>query len=203
MFWTHIYDLTGKFVCLLIAVVLAISLPGHDNEILQMVIIFILIPLLYFSIFRTLGSYLYCKLRLKMELNFSEAKKLNAALSPLLLSNFKWLPLTEVKTLEPSIKYEAALKLCEEWEKENKNKLQEHINKFNLSSPKTKLFNILVILLIVFFGIASVMNIPPASYVTQGYQLIFGPEGYNPLVNFILLALATILIAKKLNKNIL
>jgi hypothetical protein len=58
-----------------------------------------------------------------MTLRFSQLRVIRKAISPLFSVNLNWPSLTEVREVEDDSKYEVALKICEQWLKENPNSL--------------------------------------------------------------------------------
>jgi hypothetical protein len=55
-----------------------------------------------------------------MDVSLAQAKQLNYAFSPLISTNFQWLPMTEIKGLDDNIKYEAALDTYRKWDTEKR-----------------------------------------------------------------------------------
>ncbi len=108
-FWTHIFDLLAKLISLFLAIALIIvvagAIEGHPE-----IVPYATVPLLfllYFGVFRTLSSLLYCSIILKMPIRFSQARELNRALSP--LASMRWLTLKEVLAYPPEQRYRRAL----------------------------------------------------------------------------------------------
>ncbi len=55
-----------------------------------------------------------------MNVSFSQAKQLNDAFSPVFSLHMQWLPMTEIKSLDDSVKYEVALDTYKRWDEEKK-----------------------------------------------------------------------------------
>lgn len=203
MFWTHIYDLLFKMVNLIISILILVQLPYQDyNPAFLIIGIMALFSIFYFFFLRTISSYFYSKFTLKMDLTFAQAKKLNGAFSPIFNYNFNWLHMKEIKNLDKDLKYETAVRIYEEWDLENKKKLKENLDYFKNSKVTAKARIVTMYLLIVFFGIASILDIAPASYITEWYCITFNTIKYYPMLNLIILCIPVILINKFLEKKL-
>ncbi|QQS06484.1 MAG: hypothetical protein IPK50_06180 [Fibrobacterota bacterium] len=109
IFWTHIFDLLAKLLSIFLAIFLVIVVTGVIDGYPEIAFYFMvpLLFILYFGVFRTLSSLLYCSVILKMPVRFSQARELNRALSPLL--SMRWLTLKEVLAYPPEQRYRRAL----------------------------------------------------------------------------------------------
>lgn len=203
MFWTHKYDLIFKIVNLIISILILVELDYQDYNVAFFIIgIMALFSIFYFLFFRTISSYLYSKFTLKMDLTFAQAKKLNGAFSPIFNYNFKWLPLKEIKNIDNDLKYKTALMIYEEWDLGNKFFFRENLKEFKNSEIAAKVWTITMYLLIGFFGLASILNIAPASYITEWYCRTFETLSYYPMINLLILCIPVVLINKYLEKKL-
>lgn len=122
--WTHLYDLLAKISSIFISTMLISEISFEFSKPYYEFIASMLFAILFYVFFlRTLSSYLYCKLNLKMNLSFKEAKKFNKVLSPnpftLKKNAHLWLPLKEVKLVPVSEKMILADKLVANWLENN------------------------------------------------------------------------------------
>ncbi len=203
MIWTHIYDLILKLVTLLLSIIIMIQFPFSQNyAVISIIIGVILFFVSYHYFIRTLATYLYCKMTLRMNVNFSEAKQLNNAFSPLFSLHMQWLPMTEIKSLNDSKKYDAALDIYKRWDEEKKKERAQHMQDFKSSGKWTKILTITMYCFVVYFVVATFMNLPPADFVTEVYCRIFSTDNYYPILTGLVLVLPTILIFKRIDKNI-
>jgi hypothetical protein len=203
MIWTHIYDLILKLVTLFLSIIIMIQFPfSQDYDVISILIGVILFFVSYHYFIRTLATYLYCKLTLKMNVSFSQAKQLNNAFSPVFSLHMQWLPMTEIKPLDDSIKYEVALATYLKWEEDKKRERKQNVQDFKNAGQRTKILTVIMYVLVGYFMIAGFMNLPPANYLTLAYCKLFDTDKYYPILNCFLLALPTILIFKAIDKNI-
>jgi len=204
MFWTHFYDLIVKFGILFLSIFAMTSFPFYDDYAILLILIALAISIVsYIYFFRTLGSYLYCRLTLMMPVDFNKAKKLNPALSPnpFSFSGLEWLPLQEVKHLESDMKFARSIELLDLWTKQRKLKRQEQIDKFKNNSTATKIYEISLGVICIGLLITSIFNVPPASYLINYYCELFDTNEYHPiLIGFVMIIifLLPILIIKKI-----
>ena len=118
--WTHLYDLIAKLGTLFLSLFVLTNIPFiSDNSVLVPILAITITAVAYIFYLRTLASLLYCKFTLGMNINFKEAKELNPALSPnpFSLKGYNWLPLKEIKSIDKNVKYETALRLMQNWQK--------------------------------------------------------------------------------------
>lgn len=195
MFRTHIYDLIAKLGILFISIPVLINLPYIDHPAFLFIMIALISVVFYIFFLRTLGSYLYCRLTLKMNIRFNEAKALNEALSPNPFRYFdmKWLPLKEVKALEESKKYPAALELLAVWTEERKQRRQAQKDTFNNNPAFIKVLDVLTVLVCLGFLATSILDLPPASYVIRLYCHVFDTTHYSPMLIGMLMTLVVVL----------
>ncbi len=204
MFWTHFYDLIVKFGILFLSIFAMTSFPFYDDYAILLILTSLAISSIsYIYFLRTLGSYLYCRFTLKMPVDFKQAEKLNAALSPnpFTLLGLEWLPLNEVKHSEADMKFERAIELLEIWTEQKKLKRQEQIDKFKNNSTATKIYEISLGLICVGLLLTSFFNVPPASYLISYYCELFDTNEYHPILIgclMIIIFLLPILIIKKI-----
>lgn len=113
LLYTHIYDLILKLITLFGLIVLLAECSFFNERVVLLLSVFVVLFLtLYYFLIRTVGSWLYCRINLKMKLSLLQAAKLNAALSPIAGT---WLPMLEIKNIKQEDKYNFALHLYENW----------------------------------------------------------------------------------------
>lgn len=200
---THGYDFLMKLATLLGIIVLLVQIPFfEENGIAAVAVALVLYVLVYRYLTRTIGSYLYCRQVLKMNIRLREAAALNDALAPMWTMDRKWLPLKEVATLPEDAKYQTALDLKERWEQAKQERRRENAEKFKSSAPKTKVLTILMYLCMGCAFVAGILNIPPASWISQLYQPIFGTNAYYPILDGLILIIPILILFKLIDKNI-
>lgn len=203
MFWTHIYDLIFKLITLIGTIVIMDKLTSIENNPKILIILSIIIAfILYKYIIRTLATYLYCKLTLKMNLNLSQAKQLNDAFSPVISRDLKWFPMTELRNMDSDNKFQIALNHYNQYRETLKQDKVQQIKDFNNAEQKTKILTVLKYGLYAYFAVAVVFNLPPSNFITQLFCVVFNTENYYPILNILILLLATNLIFKSLDKNV-
>ncbi len=209
MFWTHVYDLLIKCSVLSLSILFLISVPFFEDKGILVGLLSLAISVLsYILIFRTIGSYLYCRITLKMSLNFNQAKNLNAALSPspFQFSNFNWLPLVEVKYLEEDKKYETALSLLNNWQLEKATLKSKKIEKFKNSSLAIKAIDILSFIIVIGSFVTTVFQLPPATFFIKFYCNFFDTEKYSAMllsiIVLIIVLLPILLLRKLIEKSV-
>lgn len=204
--YTHFFDLLAKALSLGISMAVIFGIPDlPDHGFLIATLTIIPSFLVFVLFFRTLGSYCYARFSLRMDLSWGQAKKLNAALSPMftLKTNMEWLPLKEVKELEPEEKYNTALSLTAEWQQDHRDWWTDKATRLKNASFMVKLLTVIQWLLCIFFFIASFLNLPPASYLSQLYMSLFETNSYSPTINALVLTIGTILIFRMFSKDII
>ena len=203
MIWTHIYDLLLKVITLSLSIIIVTNISVlESHDMLKITISLLSYFLLYNFFVRTISSYLYCRIKLKTKISLKQAEKLNNAFSPILNLNFEWLPMLEIRNMKESERYEYALEFYKDYKKQNKSKITEIINTFSMTGHKLILLKILMYSLIIYFFIAGIMNLPPASFLSDLYCRTFETEEYYPMLNICILILPTLLIFKKINPNV-
>lgn len=205
MFWTHVYDLLIKFSVLSLSIIFLISIPFFENKGILVGLLSLVISILSYILFlRTTGSYLYCRLALKMGIIFNQAKNLNAAIapSPSQFSNFNWLPLTEVKYLEEDKKYETALSLLNNWELEKATHKSKEIEKFNNNSLAIKILDIISIIIVFASFFTTVFQLPPATFLIKFYCNFFNTEKYSVTLISVIMIIIVLLPLLPLRKLI-
>lgn len=121
MIWTHIYDLLLKLLTLFACIVLLIQVPNlEDHGVMLLLIVLLTWFVAYHFAVRTLATYLYCRLTLRMDIHLKQAKQLNNAFSPSLPRSMKWLPMKELRHLDSPDKFSIALKMYQHWAAEDK-----------------------------------------------------------------------------------
>lgn len=199
LMWTHIFDLFVKGIVLLCSTVFLEYVLDIDAE--QWLVITSILALsvvLYYAFFRTLGSYLYGRIRLRMPLSWRQAQSLNKALSPVFST--EWLPMKEVKEVEMGLRYPTALELCNNWTEERTQNRQEHVVWFQNLDALSKAVNVVFLVLALALMAASIFNVAPASYVTDAYCAFFDTDEYYPMLNMLVLLLPLLGMAFLLSK---
>ncbi|MDR0802453.1 hypothetical protein [Fluviicola sp.] len=197
MIWTHTYDLILKLSTILLSIAVLIQIPYlEDRGMVSIILSVILFFVVYNTFVRTLATYLYCKLTLKMNVDLSQAKQLNGAFSPVFPLKMKWLPMRELSNIEDPDKYQIALDIYKKWDEQNKQSKKQQFQNFKNSEQKTKILTVIMYVLTGYFVIAGFMNLPPANYLTLAYCKLFDTDEYYPILNGFLLVLLTILIFK-------
>lgn len=204
--YTHLYDFLAKGLSLGVSLALIFGIPGIQEQNILVAVLIVIPSFLSFAFFfRTFGSYCYARFNLGMDVSWSQAKKLNASLSPMfnVKTRMEWLPLKEVKNLEPEERYIKALSLTKEWQQNHEDWWAQKGAQLRNASPKVKLINASLWLLCIYFSIASFMNLPPASYLSQLYMNLFETNSYYPIINALLLTIGTALIFRAFSKDII
>src|ERR1043165_826831 len=199
--YTHIYDAFMKLLAIALCATLTLQIMAIDDPGLPLLLgVLMLSVLLYYALLKTLGTWLYCKFTLKMDLTFAQARTLNGAFAPV-WSN-QWLPMKELKDIDDSIKYETALKIYEHWKETGERVKQTVKVEFAPKSNKTKVLTVIMYSLFVVFFITSIANVPPSSYIADMWMRIWGDNKYNPIVNWAILILPTYFIFKGIDPNV-
>ena len=183
MIWTHIFDLLIKIGTFILIILLFLLIPGLiDHPFIGIIFILVLWVLSIVFVAPTPGSWLYCRIRLKMPISLSQASKLNRVLSPnpfrFNLDGQKWLPLLEVLEVESEKRYEEAMRVSNNWIAEREQKDRQKREEFSNASPASKTLTILIIGFIIFCFIAAFTEIPPANYFIRFYCRIFDTDRY-------------------------
>jgi hypothetical protein len=194
MFYTHIFDAVLKLGILFLMIVLFVQFPYFEDSVIKIMFAVVIALLCYIFFLRTFGSLLYARFILKMKVSFWEAKRLNVALSPNLLKypNLQWLPLKEVKILAVEIKYTTALEIIYKWEQESLADKKIEIKKFNDSSNLSKTFQVLGVIYVIFCFVASIMELPPATYLIKFYCNLFDENKYPATLIALILILIVV-----------
>lgn len=202
MIWTHYYDLLVKISILFLSIFTLNLIPFFDgHEFYLTILSIILSTTFYILILRTFGSYLYCRITLKMAITIGEAKNLNDALSPFPLQHgdLNWLPLTEIINVEHSKKYEAALILANQWKK---SKMENWVKTKEQSKGLVRLIEISIGVIFIGMLISSNLNLPPSNYFIELYCKIFNTNQYSPMLIGTLASLIFILPLILIKKNL-
>ncbi|MFM7022980.1 MAG: hypothetical protein ACKOXB_08370 [Flavobacteriales bacterium] len=134
-----------------------------------------------------------------MKVSFKQAKVLNPSLSPLLSYDLKWLDMLEIKQITPTLKYETAVTIQENWFKDRKEKRTEAKRKLKGESILKKLLLLLILIIISGVIISGFLNLPPLSYLTDAYCYLFDTDHYYPMLNITLLLIPLAFIYKRIN----
>ncbi len=208
MFWTHIYDLVMKIGVLFLSIIILHNIPFLEDKGIVVTCVSLIISVVSYILFlRTLGSYLYCRLSLKMPINFKQAEALNEALAPnpFPFTNLLWLPLKEVKDLHVEHKYETAIALLYQWKLDKQRKREEQINQSKNNSPIIKGLERLSVVIVLASFATSFLKLPPATFVIQYYCNLFDTNEYSPFfiscIMTIVCLLPIILIKRKLENK--
>jgi hypothetical protein len=132
-----------------------------------------------------------------------EAKTLNDAFSPLFSITREWLPMRELRQLDNTVKYETAVSTYEAWKAFNDEKKTEERERLKSKSPKTKLLSAFMLVSFGYCALASFVNIPPASYITELTITLFKTDSYYPMLNAAILILATAGLFRLIDKNVM
>lgn len=194
MVWTHGYDLLVKLVVLALTgflLYLGVNILEDNgvttygpvfSPLLMLSIIGVFIGL-YWYIFRTLSSYLYARFTLGMDISYSQAKQFNRAFTGLIPFG-KWLPMTEVLYYPPEERYEKGIAILRQYET-GADELKRIIKESTDRKPVSKKVYEVVAFVVVVGGLAvSMMNVPPASYITLAFMKLTDGNSYYPLLNF-------------------
>ena len=205
MVWTHFFDLLLKLISIIPTFIIAIAamMPYYTDEgpgILSVLLILAFWYVIYKYLFRTLATYLYCRISLKMKVSFEEARQLNEAYTPIF--GMKWLPMKELRNARNIDKYQVALGIFRAWDEERRQDRQQTWAEFNHSGLGTRALTVLKYLLIVYFCIAVINGWPPADFLISVYCRLFDTERYYPALIMIILILPVVWIFKAIDKNI-
>lgn len=197
MIWTHFFDLLLKAGAFVLIIILALLIPGlMDDPIRGMVLIFVLWVLSLIFIVRTPGSWLYCRIRLKMPITFSQASKLNGVLSPnpfrFHIGGNKWLPMKEVLLVERDMRYQEALRIATAWLEERERINEERKQEMRNATGTSKIFTGLIVAAFVFCIVTAFAELPPATYYIRWYCRIFDTDRYPVLLIACLMILTII-----------
>lgn len=204
LFWTHIYDLIIKLITILICMILMLDYFPllQDNKTISIIIAVGLYFLSYHFIVRTLATFLYCKFSLGMPISIQQAQNFNNIFTPTLSTELTWMPMTEIKLLPKSERYQTALKINLEWKAQKTQTKIQNQQDFKDASIKTKSLTIIMYIVMVYFALSAFLNIFPANKITDFFCSIFQTESYFPALNIIILLLPTFWIFKLIDKNI-
>lgn len=201
MVWSHFYDLVAKLASLVLSILIICKISFLENNPISLIVTIIAFFLfLYIFCFRTLGSWLYCNINLKMKVSMSQAKDLNYALSILNPLRKEWLSLKEVKSLPVEERFNTAKQLTNEFLAREKRDKKKDFENFKSYSPIHKAGLILFGMLVIGLLIVSELNLPPASYLTELYTNFFETDCYYPMLNWIILVLPLLVIFGGLKK---
>lgn len=201
--WTHIYDLLGKLLTLVLIILLALAFPAiADNTLVFFTLAAVLYFLSYHYGIRTLATWCYCTFSLKMKLSMQQAATLNNAFTPTFGNPLKWLPQRELRDMEGVDKYALALSNFTIWEAEQKAERQKHLQQFKSASKLSKTTTILQLIVLAYLFIASILNWPPADVFTDIFCWLFDTTSYYPMLNFAILALAVVFLFLEIEKRL-
>lgn len=193
MVWTHIYDLILKSITLFLFIITLSQIPYlEDHSVFVILLGVVLSFVLYYFFVRTLATYLYCRLTLKMRVDLTQAKQLNDAFTPIFSFDNNWLPMKELKHIDDNDKYQLAIDTYEKWAEERTQIRDQQMQDFKNAGLGTKIMAIIIGYLV----IASFMNLPPANYVAEAYCKLFNTDEYYPFLNCAILVLPTFLLFK-------
>src|SRR6187399_563137 len=98
MAWTHLYDLLLKLATLFALIGLGVLLPLSDVHGAWITLGALVAYFIGYNRFvRTLSTWLYCRLTLRMEVNIAQARTLNDAFTPGWPMQRQWLPMKDLK----------------------------------------------------------------------------------------------------------
>lgn len=200
MFWTHFYDSLLRVVTLIGLLWLYFHFFPHDDSSLGFLMVFVAWGLLYFYGVRTLASYLYCRLTLGMRVSLQQAQSLNGAFSP--VASLYWLPMREIKQVDPDLRYDRALELFQQWEEAKYQEQQRQIADFRGAARRTQIMTVLMWLSAGYALLAGVSDLPPSNYLTVLFCTVFNTQTYYPLLNSIVMVTLVVLCFRMLDRNI-
>lgn len=187
MIWTHLYDLIIKIALLLTSILILTNIPFFEEHNLALIIsLFSLWIGLYLLFGRTIGSYLYAKLSLKMDVSFKKAKELNIALSPLpkTFPLQQWVPLKEVIAVQKDLRFDKAIELINIWQANLKK--EKELNSEKENPKQSKLITVIIGLILFGCFASSFYNLPPASYFIKYYCKTFDTDQYPLIITTLL-----------------
>ncbi|MFM9986844.1 MAG: hypothetical protein ACKVOK_16510, partial [Flavobacteriales bacterium] len=184
MIWTHIFDLLLKAGAFVLIIIMAVLIPElMDDPIRGITFIMVLWVLSLVFVVRTPGSWLYCRIRLKMPVSFSQASKLNHLLSPnpfqFKLHGQEWLPLLDVLEVESEKRFDLAMEISDSWEAERAQKARQTKEELRNAPGKSKVFLILFGSVAAYCFIAAFAGLPPANYYIRLYCQILDTREYS------------------------
>lgn len=191
MSFTHIYDFVLKIISLIMAVLAC--LPLTDVLYYPMTIVFPIF-VIYFAVYQFFMSYfsayLYCRFRLKMQVSVLQMIEIKKVISPTITLSQTWPKLLEVRGYANDKKFEVAETIClQELASRQENKT-ERIAMLKSSTRTTKYVLGIQWILAFYLTLAALLNLPPANYISNFLDQMFGPQEFYPLVNTIILLLA-------------
>lgn len=203
MIWTHIYDFLLKLITAVTTLLLITQVPFTEQQPAWIILsILALVFLIYHYWIRTFATYLYCRRTLRMPVSIQQAGRLDNAFTPTFSSNLKWLPMTFIKDLDDNIKYQTALDTYRQWQTEKKQENDRKLQQFKKAGKADQIVTILFFLTCGYFVIASILNLPPASFITAAYCRIFETDHYVPILNSFILIIPTTTLFIFIRRNI-
>lgn len=200
MFFSHIYDNILKIATLFLCAVLSLAIPGfEDNTLFVLAFMLALFLIVYFAFVRTVATFLYCRFTLKMPLTLSQARQLNEAVTPVFFWQMKWLPLAEIKDMEPSLKFGKTLELYAAWKETNRQERKQNWVDFKQAGTRTKLLTVIMYFLVGYLSLASFFSWPPVNIFgdTQDESMF-----NNPAINICIWVLPVVVVFRALDKHI-
>jgi len=165
--------------------------------------IFLFCIIVYLKITRTLGSWLYCKYTLKIDLDFNQAKQLNRVLAPLNPAR-EWLDLKDYKNYHGADAFESLLKAANLFDDYNKVKTFEKLQQFKSMSVSKKILQIGYFLSVLFWISASLFNIYPCSLSNDLLSAYIPLDKTTiKLLTMSIFTLPTIFVFKIFNKDLI
>ncbi len=182
--WTHLYDLILKFLSLILILFLVLAVPGLiDHPFIAFLFLSVLWSLSIIYVVRTPGSWLYCRIRLKMPVSFSQASKLNHVLSPnpflFKLHGQEWQPLLEVLEVESEERFDLAMEIADIWEINRALKAHQTKKVLRNAPVKSKFILLIMGVVVAYCFIAAFAELPPANYYIRLYCQVLDTREYS------------------------
>ncbi len=187
--WTHIFDLLTKLILIiLLACSILIGQYVSSWGVVYTLLFGLVSMLFYWFILRTIGSWVYCFLILRMRIGWKKAAQLNGAFSPILDST--WLPMLELKNLSNKDKYQQALNIYQLHRKEQKETKLKYKKDWEKLSKEKKVIIVLLNAMILSSVIIIIFDLPPIETVNNLYCRLTSYNNlcfYNPILTYFLI----------------
>ena len=202
MAWSHLYDLLVKFTSLFLVIGLVLLVPQMADAHPLPLLIVVLAGWFaaYHFVFRALNTLLYARFTLGMPLDLSQAKALNDAFTPAWPMQREWLPMKDLKDVEPSARHGVALERLEAWRKQRNIRRELEKKAMQERTPANKAALVVMIAAIPLLLLCSVAQLPPADRVITIYCATFGTESYPPMLIWIIMLVPVLLLFALLSR---
>jgi hypothetical protein len=188
---------------LVITIILFDNFPMlKANKFIGILVVVSLSLLIYHVAIRTLATFLYCRISLGIPLSLKQAKEFDDIFTPTFSTDLTWVSMSEIKKLPESERYAMASQINARWKEQKEHSKNQHIQNFKESKSKTKILTMTMYALIIYFIIASFLNLFPANKIAEIYCSIFQTQKIYPALHVLLLVFPTYWIFRLLDKNI-